>query len=74
MPDLTAGSFVAPESIDLDCYASLLTEKDVVGMDLANLVANGVEAESADKCLVEWGIPNKYHRKRLLRKLALCAQ
>jgi hypothetical protein len=39
----------------------------IAGQDLANLLH--MPAEMADKTIMEWGVQNKYHRRRFLRKL-----
>mmetsp|Transcript_4838 Transcript_4838/g.7759 ORF Transcript_4838/g.7759 Transcript_4838/m.7759 type:complete len:209 (+) Transcript_4838:910-1536(+) len=57
------------QHIELEMYASTLLEHSIDGMDLNQLVAEGVSMESADSSLTAWGIPNKYHRKRFLKKL-----
>ena len=54
-------------SIDLEMYAEGFQLRSISGSDMAALLH--VSHDTADGILIEWGITNKYHRRRVLRKL-----
>mmetsp|Transcript_37637 Transcript_37637/g.118876 ORF Transcript_37637/g.118876 Transcript_37637/m.118876 type:complete len:423 (-) Transcript_37637:35-1303(-) len=58
------------DAVELAGYADKF--QDVGGAELVELMR--MESEEADERLQQWGIPNKYHRKRFLKKLSLLSE
>mmetsp|Transcript_33144 Transcript_33144/g.83642 ORF Transcript_33144/g.83642 Transcript_33144/m.83642 type:complete len:107 (+) Transcript_33144:158-478(+) len=55
-------------SIDLDIYVHLITAQNVTGADLQRMSVQ--DPSLSDDTLSDWGVSNKYHRRRILRRLA----